>query len=101
MRLTAGTPLFAYTTLFRSTGTTGAIAVGGTATGNIETVNDTDWFRTTLTAGRTYQFGLEGSATGQGALAGTRLNASDATGASALAGRDKDGTGFDSRFTYP
>ena len=51
-----------------TTSTSGSIAVGGTATGNIETVNDTDWFRTTLTAGRTYRFELKGSATGDGTL---------------------------------
>ena len=33
---------------------------------NIETVNDTDWFKTTLVAGHTYRLDLEGSATSQG-----------------------------------
>src|SRR5215211_6238814 len=49
-----------------STATTGVVSVGGSVTGNIESTQDQDWFRITLAAGRTYQFNLEGSDTGQG-----------------------------------
>ena len=34
-----------------STSTTGSVAVGGTATGEIETSRDRDWFAVTLEAG--------------------------------------------------
>ena len=44
--------------------TTGAVAVGGSTTGTIETAYDEDWFAVELVAGRTYQFDLEGSPTG-------------------------------------
>ena len=43
------------------TQTTGAVAVGGSATGNIEPVGDHDWFAVTLEAGKLYQVDLEGS----------------------------------------
>ena len=36
--------------------TTGAVAVGGSATGEIETEQDVDWFAVTLEAGKTYHF---------------------------------------------
>lgn len=39
-----------------TTATAASVAVGGIATGNIETANDHDWFRITLTAGETYIF---------------------------------------------
>ncbi len=41
-----------------STSTTGRVTVGSSATGQIETAGDTDWFAVTLTAGQSYQFGL-------------------------------------------
>lgn len=34
-----------------STSTTGAVGVGSSTTGNIETAGDTDWFRIMLAAG--------------------------------------------------
>ena len=49
--------------------TTGAVAVGGSATGSIETAHDQDWFAVELEAGRTYQFDLGGSPSGGGTLA--------------------------------
>ena len=50
------------------TGTSGAVAVGGSATGEIEEAGDQDWFALTLEAGRTYQIDLEGYDTGNGTL---------------------------------
>ena len=44
------------------------VAVGGSTVGSIETTDDPDWFALTLTAGLTYRFDLQGSATGQGTL---------------------------------
>ena len=55
--------------------TTGAVEVGGSATGTIETAYDEDWFAVELVAGRTYQFDLEGSPTGRGTLPDTYLRA--------------------------
>ena len=55
--------------------TTGAVAVGGSTTGTIETAYDEDWFAVELVAGRTYQFDLEGSPTGRGTLPDTYLRA--------------------------
>ena len=48
--------------------TTGRVVVGGSATGNIESVGDRDWFAVDLKAGRIYQFDLEGSSTDGGTL---------------------------------
>ena len=42
------------------TSTTATVAVGGTATGEIESPDDRDWFAVTLEAGKTYRFDLEG-----------------------------------------
>ena len=55
--------------------TTGAVAVGGSATGVIETAHDQDWFAVELEAGRTYQFDLGGSPSGGGTLSDTFLRA--------------------------
>ena len=44
----------------QNTGTTGALPVGGSTTGNIEIAGDADWFEVTLVAGNTYQLSLEG-----------------------------------------
>ena len=55
--------------------TTGAVAVGGSATGVIETAYDQDWFAVELEAGRTYQFDLGGSPSGGGTLSDTFLRA--------------------------
>jgi len=66
----AGTASYNFTTA-ASTGsddyaansaTTGAIALGGSATGHIETVGDRDWFAVNLSAGQTYTFRLNGAA---------------------------------------
>ena len=55
--------------------TTGAVAVGGSATGTIETAHDQDWFAVELVAGRTYQFDLGGSPSEGGTLRDTFLRA--------------------------
>ena len=46
--------------------TTGRVVVGGSATGDIETRGDRDWFAVELDAGRTYRIDLKGSRTGAG-----------------------------------
>ena len=62
------------------TSTTGIVSVGGSVTGEIETVGDEDWFAVTLTGGVTYQFDLEGSPTGAGSLSDPLLGLYDASG---------------------
>ena len=48
--------------------TTGTVEVGGSATGEIGTRNDVDWFAVELVAGQTYVIDLEGAPTGGGTL---------------------------------
>ena len=55
------------------TTTTAAVAVGGSATGEIETAGDKDWFEVELEAGRTYRFDLQGAPGGHGTLSDTFL----------------------------
>ena len=55
------------------TGTTCSVAVGGSTTGEIEADGDTDWYRASLTQGRTYRIEVKGdSSTDDG---GTLVNA--------------------------
>ena len=56
-----------------TTSTTGTIAVGGSATGEIEASRDVDWFAVELVAGRTYVIDLEGAGAGGGTLTDTLL----------------------------
>ena len=56
-----------------STSTTGSVAVGGSATGEIETSGDRDWFAVTLEAGRTYRIDLEGLDTGSSSEGTNRI----------------------------
>ena len=55
------------------TTTTADVAVGGSATGEIETAADKDWFEVELEAGRTYRFDLQGAPGGHGTLSDTFL----------------------------
>ena len=50
------------------TDTTGEVAVGGTAEGEIEMRRDRDWFAVTLAAGEEYRIDLKGDSTGDGTL---------------------------------
>ncbi len=84
------------------TGTTGTVAVGGSATGDIETAGDRDWFAVTLEAGRTYRIDLDGLRTGAGTLGDPYLyGVHDADGV-LLAGTTNDdgGWSFNSRVTF-
>ena len=54
------------TDIAADTTTTAAVAVGGSATGEIETADDKDWFEVELEAGRTYQFDLQGAPSDNG-----------------------------------
>ena len=85
-----------------TTQTTGAVAVGGSATGEIETSNDFDWFAVDLVAGHTYVIGLEGADSGGGALQDPVLRGLyDADGNRIAGARDNDGgVGRDARLTF-
>jgi len=74
--------------------TAGSVAVGGTASGNINVAGDSDWFRITLTAKATYQFDLRGVTLGD-----AYLTLRNSTGG-LLASDDDSGDGLNARFTY-
>ena len=84
------------------TGTAAAVAVGSSATGEIEAAGDRDWFAVTLEAGKTYVVDLKGRKTGDGTLRDPYLRGiHDADGAY-IAGTwdDNDGMGRNSRTTF-
>ncbi|MEZ5774976.1 MAG: leishmanolysin-related zinc metalloendopeptidase [Hyphomicrobiaceae bacterium] len=85
--------------LASSTATTGAISVGGKASGWIETANDEDWFRVTLTAGHTYQFDMGGSPSNEGTLSDAFLVLRNSSGAQ-IDTDDDSGTGLNAQITY-
>ena len=84
------------------TGTTGTVAVGGSATGEIERAGDRDWFAVMLEAGKTYRIDLEGSSTTAGTLADPYLSAVyDANGNYIRGTSDDDrGVGRNSRVFF-
>lgn len=81
-----------------TTASTAVVAVGGFVTGEIETKADSDWFRVSLTGGRTYRFDLEGRATGKG-LIDPVLTLRSGEGAR-LVLSDDDGEGQNAQITY-
>ncbi|MEB3266447.1 MAG: S8 family peptidase [Cyanobacteriota bacterium] len=68
-------------------GTTGAVAIGGSSGGNLELNGDHDWFRVAVEAGRTYDFRM----TGVG-LADPYLRLRDGSGTQIAANDDAEGT---------
>ncbi len=74
--------------------TVGSIAVGGTVTGNLETINDRDWFAITLTAGGSYTFRQESIS-----LADPLLRLRDGNGI-LISSNDDGGGGLNSQITY-
>ncbi len=78
-----------------STATTGAIIVGASVIGTIETAGDSDWFRVTLTAGVSYQFDMVGG----GSLADPFLNLRNSSGV-VVASDDDSGDGLNARVVY-
>ena len=84
------------------TGTTGTVAVGGSATGEIDYANDRDWFAVTLVAGKTYRIDLEGSPTGDGTLSDPYLHGVHDADGDLLAGTTDDdgGAGVNSRVHF-
>ena len=84
------------------TGTSGVVEVDGSATGEIETGGDRDWFAVELDAGRTYLIDLEGSHTGAGTLRDPYLRGVYDADGNLLAGTTNDdgGAGLNSRVTF-
>ena len=86
------------------TTTTCEVDVGGSATGNIETVTDRDWFKVDLEAGKFYQIDLEGDAGGGGTLEDPYLrNIRDSSGAEISETENDDvdpGSNADSRVIF-
>ncbi len=83
-----------------NTTTRGAISVGQSVMGEIETTGDSDWFRIALTAGHTYRFNLQGRDSGQGTLRDPYLELYDSDGDWITYNDDGVGTGLDSQFTF-
>ena len=84
------------------TTTTGVVAVGSVATGNIGGGGDTDWFAVTLEAGKTYRIDLKGSITGHGTLSDPYLRGIHDAGGTLIGGTadDDGGIGLNSRRTF-
>ena len=84
------------------TDTDGAVAVGGSATGEIDFGRDRDWFAVILEAGKTYRFDLEGSRTDAGTLSDPFLYGIHDADGDRIAGTvdDDDGTGLNSRVGF-
>ena len=84
------------------TGTSGTVAVGGSATGNIESSGDRDWFAVTLEAGKTYRIDLEGWPTGKGTLTDPVLRGVHDSDGALIAGtaNDNGGAGYNSRVFF-
>ncbi|MGE4062357.1 MAG: pre-peptidase C-terminal domain-containing protein [Rhodospirillaceae bacterium] len=82
-----------------TTATSGTVLAGGSATGNIETGNDRDWFRVTLASGTTYRFDLRGAPTSGGTLTDPYLVLRDGSGTQ-LGFDDDSGSGLDAQISY-
>ena len=84
------------------TGTTGTVTVGGEVMGEIETLDDRDWFAVTLEAGKTYQIDLEGSETMSGTLGDTYLYGIHDAAGNFIPGTEDDdgGVSVNSRVTF-
>ncbi|MCP4020295.1 MAG: hypothetical protein GY729_00505, partial [Desulfobacteraceae bacterium] len=81
--------------------TTGAIAVGDSVSGEIETAYDEDWFKISLDAGQQIQIDLEGSPTSQGTLADPYLSGVYNDSGSLVTGWDDDsGTGRNAQLNF-
>ena len=82
--------------------TTGSVAVGGTATGEIGTSGDRDWFAVDLVAGRTYVIDLRGGPTRDGTLSDPYLRGIHDADGNLISGtrNDDGGEGRNSRLTF-
>ena len=80
--------------------TTGRVEVGASATGNLSTATDQDWFKVDLEAGKKYQFDLEGAYTSRGTLSDPFLWLYDGSGTIITQNDDIDSTNINSRIPY-
>ena len=82
--------------------TSGRVAVGDTATGNIGSNGDRDWFAVELEAGRTYVIDLRGGPTGDGTLSDPYLGGIHDSDGNLIARTTNDdgGEGYNSRVTF-
>ena len=82
--------------------TTGTVAVGDTATGNIGSNGDGDWFAVELVAGRTYVIDLRGSPTDDGTLSDPYLRGIHDSDGNLIprTTNDDGGQGYNSRVTF-
>ena len=85
-----------------SINTTGTVAVGGTATGDIGSDGDRDWFAVELVAGRSYMIDLRGRPTGDGTLSDPYLRGIYDADGNLISGTTNDdgGAGYNSRVTF-
>ncbi|CAB5503958.1 hypothetical protein THERMOT_1883, partial [Bathymodiolus thermophilus thioautotrophic gill symbiont] len=85
-----------------NTTTTGMLTINSSITGDIETKNDKDWFKITLTAGQQVTFDLEGKPTQSGTLSDPYLRGIyDNTGTLILGTTNDDsGIGLNSKVTF-
>ena len=84
------------------TSTSGEVSVGGTASGNIETTGDRDWFAVDLVAGQTYTIELRGSPTADGTLSDPLLYGIHDADGNLIANTTNDdgGDGRNSKVTF-
>ena len=80
--------------------TTGTLAAGVATTAGINFAGDTDWFRTTLTAGTTYWFDDEGDVLGSDPRTDTYLRLLGSDGRTVLQTDDNSGTGLNAFLSY-
>ena len=81
--------------------TTGAVTVGGTVEGTIDSAGDRDWFAVEFEAGRTYTIDLRGSPTGDGTLSDPYLyGIHDANNLLSGTTNDDGGSGRNSQVTF-
>ena len=88
--------------LTHDTTTAGRVTVGGSATGEIDSAGDSDWFAVELAAETTNRFDLEGSPTGGGTLSDPYLNGIHDSDGNLIAGTtdDDSGTGNNARESF-
>jgi hypothetical protein len=82
--------------LFSTPSADGVINVVSLTRGNIETVNDFDWFGIALTARSTYRFDLQGSAANRGTLVDPYTSIRNAA-SNRIIESDNGGVGLNSR----
>ena len=80
-----------------STGTTGVVGIGDSATGTIEVSGDQDWFKISLAIGQTYEFRLNSAS--ESGLGDPQLSLYDNFGSSLASNNDSD-DGLNSKIIY-